>query len=277
MMVDERPATTPLHSRRATSISPEMIYGMTDGGAHRATAHTSTTMLTGCLRQTRLQQEVDYHVELRKLFPALRGAWGHLMTEVNPVPGTIYEARFELPFELNDGRVVTFTGQGDALDLVLKCYRDFKTKAAARYDRRKKQWVYKPLPNVVSPEYQFQLNAYRMLFYLGSPQQAITTDAFGDPLPGGAQLYPGVPAQIELDWHELFMWTMNEPKRYPCPQIDYHQMYDEVLRRLEILHGPELPPVPDDRDPLTSPICTEWCPAEIRAACLAALGDELTF
>src|SRR5215211_5534272 len=105
-----------------------MIFGMTDGGARRATAHSSATMLTSCMRQTRLGMQTDYHVELGRVFPAFRGQWGHLVTQENPVPGTIYEVRFELPFELADGRIITFTGQGDALDFVLKCYRDFKTK-----------------------------------------------------------------------------------------------------------------------------------------------------
>src|SRR5262245_31065937 len=114
---------------RFCQYSPEMIYGMTDGGVRRATAHYSATMCTGCLRQTQLMTEVDYHVDLDRAFPAFRGQWGHLVTEHNPVPGTIYEVRWQLPFQLGDGRrVVIFTGQGDALDLVLRCYRDFKTK-----------------------------------------------------------------------------------------------------------------------------------------------------
>lgn len=253
---------------------------MTDGGARRATAHYSATMLTGCLRQTRLMMETPYYVDLDRAFPAFRGQWGHLVTEHNAVPGTIYEIRWELPFELADGRRVIFTGQGDALDLVLNAYRDFKTKTQSRNERQRNgtsKRVYKPLPTDVGEDYVFQLNAYQMLFYLGSPQRPIETDAFGDVLPGGVRFYPGVPAQIELDWAELFMWNMDEVKRYPCVQIDYHRMYDEVLRRLELLLMPGLPPVPQNMNPVDGVFCRDWCPAEIRAACLAGLAGAIAF
>ena len=259
------------------NYSPEMIYGMTDGGTSRSTAFHSTTMLNGCMRQTRLGMSEDYHVELDRVFPAFRGQWGHLVTEHSPVPGTIYEIRFELDFQLADGRIIKFTGQGDALDLVRANYRDYKTKSESRFDRRANKRVYKALPTEVGDDYLFQLNAYRLLFYYGSPQRVVDQDAFGDPLPGGVTYYPGVPAQIELESHELFAWSMSECKRYPCAQIDYRAMYDEILRRLEIICAVELPPVPGDLNPATSVFCIDWCPKEIRAACLEELATAIPF
>src|SRR5829696_5369185 len=152
------------------AFSPEMIVGMTDGGARRATAHSSTTMLTGGMRQTKLGMQTDDHVEPNRVFPAFRGQWGHLVTRENPVPGTVYEIRVEPPVALADGRTVAFTGQGDALDVVLACSRDVETEGERTRDRPTGKRVYTPLPTAVDDDDVFQLNAYRLLVTFGSPQ-----------------------------------------------------------------------------------------------------------
>jgi hypothetical protein len=264
---------------RWCAYSPEMIFGMTDDGSRRATAHWSVTMLNGCLRQTRLQQATDYFVHLDRVFPAYQGTIWHLLTEYSPVPGVIYEQRFEVPFELTDGRVIKLTGQLDAVDPLRRRIYDLKRKTESKEETRnnKTRRVYKPLPDDVGEDYFRQLNNYRYLVYFGSPQQLVDRDAFGNPLPGGMILYPGVPAQIEVDWLQLHMANSTEVQRYPCARCDFGATEAYLRSRLDVLLADELPPVPADLNPVSSKFCVEWCAPLVREACLNDLAAGIAF
>lgn len=264
---------------RHCDFSYEMLAAMMDGSG-RATAYVSASGTDPlCARQEWLMEREPYWTEPGRGFAAARGTMGHTWMQSWPQPGAIYEQRFQTDIP---GYAIPFTGQLDKLwPHLIPDVNDPTTWEWTIEDGKSKEDDKIPEKDAKRSNI-YQLNSYHLLVWEGSPQQEISTDAYGDPLPGGLVLWPGVPARLRVTRLLLYYFSMSRPKQMEAPIFPEARTKQIILDTMKRRTSPTILPVTRDLDPRrvfrdkeTGAIkgyCHNWCP--VKGACVAALLDE---
>jgi hypothetical protein len=220
-------------------------------GSNRETAHISATMIGGCRRKTRLQMDNEWIGNPDQMFPGWRGTVAHLAMEEWPDPDCVYERRFEIRFPEYP---VPFTGQVDKLDIIRRTITDFKTKKD------------KSIPRTPEYEHVYQLNCYRYLVKHGWPQRSFGFDPKSTAGTGPVRRFMhGTPAGIEVETLQLVYFSMEKVQIFHAELIPDEEIEDYIRSGLAEITAAEVPAIPEDLNPYSHRLCTDWCP--VNALC----------